>query len=986
MALRLQYTDLTQQNFPSGDVMFLREGKLITDIAGKMDQFYPNTEYLETVGGITKGYKLLDQYEDLFTRSGKSVAYSYFVQTRTGGNTTETDPTALKKAGLVADRLIYATGTTATTGTPAQTVTTKTALDAAIGATYSSNLSLDARMLAQENKSTDTDKTVTNTAVPVSGTKASPTVLTPANLPALLEDGDYYVFSATDVGTNKGYYTYPNGIVYSVSVGDRISYNKGDNQYKFEGVGANQKASEVPYLNTASGIPATDVQGAIDSLDQTLDGLLTNPVNTIVTDSFGFSANLPLTIKGSQTGTPQNEVVTKIENSELRFSVEYPTMVVNSNYSIDVTTLSDNSMVFADTDNAGADITIDLNAFQKHIDNLLDNNKNRTKTITIKNTGKSGFDTTVNSPDRDIDWLGTSLVLADDEAITLAFVIINQKWAIISDKRNITAPATTVAISNPSPRNLLVNVNGANSNILNIAETRTDLTNTQLTNTQTTATQGAFDGQIAVASDGSKQLYSWNNTTSKWVLQENIKPTKHLDFRKTLKDLEVTTGAYTGAYRQSPNGKINWYFCNIALTKMVGKLPKNKIVEYLDLYLSKVKTTGTSLYSIMDIDTNLTTLVDPDSMDSYSATFLSLAMTYVRYYNDIAWFTNNLPLLKNIAYYNLVLTQKASGLVNTFQSDYTGIGNSYKTVAQLMDNCEAYRGVKDFSDLLFDTKNTVDGTYYQGVANGISAGVGSLFDVANNKFKINDANPTDTGAFYPFAIAQIYPELYQVPLEAPVPQSSYLFSQPTMDKYAGGFERLNFLAPNFDTTEYDAFPLLAIGYYMAKYRQSTSVAENMLNRMINTKLTNFNTNLGLITVNEMGWAEGIRDTLNNTQYGTIENITIDIDKGALAAGVYPSTSVLECKEMQGIELLSMSVTQTGTTSTAIVYTLQINGNNIGSLLSIPAGTNGTKAITLNNKMFYNDKLTLTILGSNNATNSVITIANRILTSNYNLKN
>ena len=136
--------------------------------------------------------------------------------------------------------------------------------------------------------------------------------------------------------------------------------------------------------------------------------------------SISFDANNPLTVKGSQINTSQNEVVSLIQGSELRLAVEYPIIIINKpTYTLDPNIDSDNIILIADTDTAGDNIIIDVNAYAKHQDNLLDQNnkKNRTKTITIKNTGKNGFFAQFQA-DVNIDWIGpTSDKIFDDEVL-----------------------------------------------------------------------------------------------------------------------------------------------------------------------------------------------------------------------------------------------------------------------------------------------------------------------------------------------------------------------------------------------------------------------------------------------------------------------------------------------------------------------------------------------------------------------------------------
>lgn len=232
------------------------------------------------------------------------------------GSGSETDPTALKRASLVIDRLIYADSSTATNGVVQQTTTTKTALDAAIGATYSNEQNLDARLSIQENKSSITQVGT----LPAGGSSSGAAVtLNGSNLSLLLRDGDYYL------AQSAGWYTLPSPIgTQNLSIGDKIFFNAGDSLYILIPSGDNQIASEVTSTAiTASStqyvITSTNLQGALVEVSialKTVQNLVGNlcenfifPLGTIVNgDHFTFSSAslssdslVPIKIQSSKT-------------------------------------------------------------------------------------------------------------------------------------------------------------------------------------------------------------------------------------------------------------------------------------------------------------------------------------------------------------------------------------------------------------------------------------------------------------------------------------------------------------------------------------------------------------------------------------------------------------------------------------------------------------------------------------------------------------
>jgi len=319
------------------------------------------------------------------------------------------------------------------------------------------------------------------------------------------------------------------------------------------------------------------------------------------------------------------------------------------------------------------------------------------------------------------------------------------------------------------------------------------------------------------------------------------------DYNKLLVDLEVTTGTYAGAYRSSLGGKIIWYFSNLALLHFVDIYP-NKIKNYLNLYISKLESNKT----VKDIASDLVTKVDPDSHDSYASTFLMLACKYVRATQDLTWWNANLINLKDIAYNNLAIQVKSSpvpGLISVFQAGSTIGGSPASQVGYLMDNCENYGGLKVFADLLTETGNAADGTYYGNVATSVMNGIGGLWDNANSVWLWVDVITSgNTGKlFYPALTAQIFPELYQVPVYA------------APDKYAFGYKYLNDNDKSWWEKKSDSFPWLILGYFAALRRKDVIKASKMLSFSAKYFLPSD----GRYTIENIGWAQGIQNILTN---------------------------------------------------------------------------------------------------------------------------
>lgn len=160
----------------------------------------------------------------------------------------------------------------------------------------------------------------------------------------------------------------------------------------------------------------------------------------------------------------------------------------------------------------------------------------------------------------------------------------------------------------------------------------------------------------------------------------------------------ITQGPYAGGYLIAPYGYLNWYFVNLGLIPFVRDIPAH-VKTYLNLYIKNL----TPQFNIRDVIFDFTQggVTGPvqfqrqDSDDSYAATFLSLAVAYTRITGDTAWFNANILTLKKIADNNLVNSEyPSSGLTHVFQQQ------SLYDLGYLEDNCEVYRGLKDFADYL----------------------------------------------------------------------------------------------------------------------------------------------------------------------------------------------------------------------------------------------------------------------------------------------
>lgn len=311
-----------------------------------------------------------------------------------------------------------------------------------------------------------------------------------------------------------------------------------------------------------------------------------------------------------------------------------------------------------------------------------------------------------------------------------------------------------------------------------------------------------------------------------------------IDVVAELKALRITAGPYAGGYEIAPNGRLNWYFTNLGLLPLVQRLSAPDlelyIRSYLDLYLRNVSASST----IQDVNfpfgranPTVFTLVPSDSDDAYASTFLSLAVRYVRASSNWTWWEANKAALKNIAYRNLALTAKASGLAAVFQAPRSQT-NSF---GYLMDNCEGYRGLRDLAALLRSRSELIDANYYDRLASNVALGlVNQCFNSTAKAFAPSDGNQPTSAVFYPGTTCQIYPQAFGLV------ELASLFSY--------GWNTLNALSPGWETGKLDPYPWAILGYVAALRGETTlAVAKTRSVEQL------FASNRSLVTINELGF-------------------------------------------------------------------------------------------------------------------------------------
>ncbi|OPX84168.1 MAG: hypothetical protein A4E53_03944 [Pelotomaculum sp. PtaB.Bin104] len=277
-----------------------------------------------------------------------------------------------------------------------------------------------------------------------------------------------------------------------------------------------------------------------------------------------------------------------------------------------------------------------------------------------------------------------------------------------------------------------------------------------------------------------------------YLLRENM--IAQLNWIKSCQILSPGHAA-DGAIKKYPDqGWIMPYFANFAAMAMLEDPLSYPLVQrYLNWYILNLEKNGTILDYHYD-DKLLFRTAKPDSEDSYAGTFLSLVNLYRLRTGQTDWVRKNLNQLKRIA----------GVIINLMDRDGLTFALAGYQVKYLMDNCEAYRGIKDFVTLLHSIGDQESG-YYESKANMIAAGIeknlwnpraGSYHASKTGWFK----NRINLRKFYPDAACQVFPVLFGL-------------IKPDTRRAENLYRLFNNFQPDWVYIHPTDFPWMLLGYY-----------------------------------------------------------------------------------------------------------------------------------------------------------------------------
>ena len=329
-------------------------------------------------------------------------------------------------------------------------------------------------------------------------------------------------------------------------------------------------------------------------------------------------------------------------------------------------------------------------------------------------------------------------------------------------------------------------------------------------------------------------------------------------------------GGYAGGFKKNRDAAgMNFYFACYGLLPVADETAwSERVGTFLDLYLSKTNATYCWIDDVADFTHEPATTQLSDSDDSYVALPLAVIGEFYKTPAGKAWWVSNEAgkdttkgqRIKKIARRILLQNQKPNGLVTVYskerkfrdKSEYSDPSLDVpgpdgvtprerkillKTNALLMDSCEVYGGLNALVQVLKaerdkGTERPEVVAEFRTARDNVARGIQNLYFQPAHAFYILDgdkkahlpfyANEAD---FYPYHIAQTFPQLWSVPMtDAQTTQAYYngawsYFSIKPAEDWPHGVNPDGSL---------DGFPWMKLGY-VASLRGAITRATTQLN-------------------------------------------------------------------------------------------------------------------------------------------------------------
>ena len=279
-----------------------------------------------------------------------------------------------------------------------------------------------------------------------------------------------------------------------------------------------------------------------------------------------------------------------------------------------------------------------------------------------------------------------------------------------------------------------------------------------------------------------------------------------------IRSLQLPTGAIKD--NEGESSKITPYFAHFAVLALLTDPTDENISavqEYMLWYFSKLNGTVTEFRddetagSVYDYFAPAeTTQGTYDSVDSYAATFLEIAMRLGQLSeSNLSWlagYTEEISLVLSAML--ATIDTETNALPGSDQNDFLSIAHYRYPVKYLMDNSEVNMGLKAAIWLQEHDIVTTDAPLADILDRNTDA-INALYNDGNRNYDYAKGNTSDWSVFYPGATAQLYPCLFGVtsPLETRSRQLYETFNSHYPDWSSG--------------TTYDTYPWTMVVYAAA---------------------------------------------------------------------------------------------------------------------------------------------------------------------------
>jgi hypothetical protein len=264
-------------------------------------------------------------------------------------------------------------------------------------------------------------------------------------------------------------------------------------------------------------------------------------------------------------------------------------------------------------------------------------------------------------------------------------------------------------------------------------------------------------------------MQAWDNTGAVYIKTMSItvgSSTSSSQYQNNLYAASKWVSQFAradGALLYTPQA-LNPYYANIAaigMTKDPNRMPQ--VVGWINWYINHLNWPDKwGLYgTTYDYTVNngvATATNNADSTDSYAATFLSLAWN--------AWLSGDSNARSTILGLSYQLDVVGGVIVKTQQSDGLTWAKPDYQIKYLMDNCEAYRGLRDLAALFQNAfGDTTKAAYYNAAADSMLKGILGMWmngTWAVYKDGIGRLAAPNLTTWYADASAQVFPALMGV--------------------------------------------------------------------------------------------------------------------------------------------------------------------------------------------------------------------------------